>query len=94
MVSEQRKLEVVSVDGPFSKRPSGKFNSRGEAIMRKCAPYWVVRVLHGSVLHDHRFHSAEQTQQFTGDIRDGRIIEEWHSGTGFMLRAAKAESVR
>ncbi len=85
-----RKLEVISIDGPFTKRPSGKFKSDGETpIMVKCTPYWVVRVLHGSVLHDHQQFSAETANQFAESIKNGKTTEEWNSGTGFRLVTAK-----
>lgn len=83
---ENRTLEVIGIDGPFKKRPSGKFKRDGETpIMAKCTPYWIVRVLHGTVLHDHRWFSAEAANQFAASITDGRIVEEWHGGTGFTL---------
>jgi hypothetical protein len=77
-------LEVVGISGPFGKKASGKFDSQGEPVMKKCPPYWVVRVLHGTVLQDHRRGSAKAASDFAEAIRSGRIVEQFISG-GFRL---------
>ena len=48
-------LQIIGIHGPFLKRPSGKFKRDGETPrLVKCKPYWIVRVLHGSVLRDYQ----------------------------------------
>lgn len=55
---------VGEVEGPFSRVPSGKFKRNGDPLMRTILPYWVVRVLVGTVLQDRRFPSRESADVF------------------------------
>lgn len=68
LTTETTVYRVGKVDGPFKKRPSGKFKRDGQTpIMVKCAPYWIVRVMFGqsaSIMQDRRFHSALAAQAF------------------------------
>lgn len=82
-----RSLKVISVSGPYTKRPSGRFKRDGETpILVRCAPFWVVRVLHNTVLRDHKFSSEAKARAFAARIESGEITEEYHEATGFMLR--------
>jgi hypothetical protein len=55
------KDELVSVSGPFTKVPSGRFSSNGDPILVRCTPYWVLRYVGSypyAVLADVKFYSA------------------------------------
>ena len=76
-IAKEKVVEVIGIDGPFEKRPSGKFKRDGETpVMAKCTPYWVVRVLHGTVLQDHRYFSAKSAGDFAESIKDGTLSEK------------------
>ena len=72
LTTETTVYRLSKVDGPFTRKPSGKFKRDGETpIMRKCKPYWVVRVMFGqsaSIMQDRKFYSLASAQAFFGSL--------------------------
>lgn len=68
LTTETTVYRVGKVDGPFTRKPTGKFRQDGETpIYAKCEPYWIVRVMFGksaSIMQDRKFFSLASAQEF------------------------------
>lgn len=70
LTTETAVFRVGQVGGPFTKRPSGKFK-KGEPVMVRCEPYWIVRVMFGtsaSIMQDRKFFSEADAKQFWASL--------------------------
>lgn len=65
---------IGKVEGPFHRCPSGKFDSNGNPIMRRCPPYWVVRYMHGNVMHDAHFEDAGKAKEYWASLAPCDVI--------------------
>lgn len=68
-------LDVIScrvgiIGGPFTQIPSGRWKLDGDPIMKRTAPYWVVRYLKGTTLCDRTFASYESAKAFWDSLPD------------------------
>ncbi len=62
---------LVGITGPYTKRPSGRFDEDGLPVLRKCSPYWVVRYMsgeNGTILQDARRDSLEAARVFAAQF--------------------------
>lgn len=56
---------IISINGPFRKRPTGKFKRDGQTpIMAACTPYWVLRTVENNVVTDRKFFSRETADAY------------------------------
>ena len=59
---------IGGVDGPFMRRPCGRFRVDGTPILRPCPAYWTVSFLHGSIRHSREFASAAKAEAFSATL--------------------------
>lgn len=68
MITETPDCRIGGINGPFSNRPSGKWNKSGSPIMRKCQPYYTVDYMHGNVRMSQQFVGKASAQEFLDSL--------------------------